>query len=358
MFSHTSENRFERRKHGLSSYQLVLVTDQFDEALQKSFLGRDGLGGDTDCRRPRLVEAGVFGVGRPGTKSHGIIVHLEVIHDGAFGAVGDDLGDAEVMTNGRIGDGRILGDSVGQFVDPTEGQIAHHASSLPHMGSADREQPTWTDVDEFRHTCQQTPGWREEWAFWFWSHDGSIGGYTGITVVGEGRSTQYWAALVRRGEPLLQVCELHGPPLRVSPSLLLKAEGLWADHDCESPFGQWTVTNECFAVALEDPDEVYRRSYGVATPMALDLEWYAESSPSPVEGGYEQAGTAHAVVELADGELEGEFLSRRTHRWGSWPWASEVVPTGGLRAPLSVDGVYIERVLGPTGWTERRLGDA
>lgn len=175
-------------------------------------------------------------------------------------------------------------------------------------------------------------------------------------MVGDGRSTNYWTALVRAGEPLLHVCELAGPPLRAAPSLLLKAEGLWADHDCESPLAQWTVANECFAVALDDPDEVYGRSYGVATPMAFDLEWYADSPPTPVEGGYEQRGTAHAVLELPDGALEGEFFSRRTHRWGSWAWGSDAPLSDGLRAPLCVDGARVERVLGPEGWVEYLSG--
>lgn len=223
------------------------------------------------------------------------------------------------------------------------------------MGALDRELQTFTDVDEARHSSTPAPQWREEWAFWFWSPDGGIGGYTGLTVVGDGRSTQYWAAVVRSDEPLVQVCELEGPPLRRAPSLLLKAEGLWADHDCEAPFAQWTVANECFAVALEDPDEVYDRSYGVATPMALDLEWYAESPAVAIVGGYEQSGIAYAVVELSGGAIEGEFLSRRTHRWGSWPWGSDPYRHG-LRAPLLVAGTRIERVLSPFGWAEYRSG--
>lgn len=159
---------------------------------------------------------------------------------------------------------------------------------------------------------------------------------------------------MRPNEPLLHVCELDGPALRPSASLLLKSAGLWADHDCESPFEQWTVANECYAVALDDPDEVFGRAYGVATPIAFDLEWYASSEPLPVAGGYEQIGTIHAVIEVPGGPIHDEFLSRRTHRWGAWPWGSDELSTDGRRAPLLVDGERIERVLTERGWAERQ----
>jgi hypothetical protein len=205
-----------------------------------------------------------------------------------------------------------------------------------------------------RHQFDGTPGWREEWSFAFWTADGHTGGYTGLTVVGDGSRTWYWTALVRPDEPLLHVCELTGPPLRPgSSSLLLKAEGLWADHDCEVPFEQWTVANECYAVALEDPDEVFARAYGVATPIAFDLEWYATDLPQTVVGGYGQPGEVHAVLEMPGGPLHQEFVSYRTHRWGEWPWGSDRLPDTGRRAPLLVEGIAIERVLDGDGWHER-----
>ena len=57
------------------------------------------------------------------------------------------------------------------------------------MDSPDR--PGLTVIDEMRHRTDGQPGWREEWAFWFWSADGSVGGYTGLTVVGNGNETWY-----------------------------------------------------------------------------------------------------------------------------------------------------------------------
>ena len=221
------------------------------------------------------------------------------------------------------------------------------------MTGPDRVSLPWSAADEMRHTSDGQPGWREEWAFWFWSADGLTGGYTGLTVVGGG--TWYWAALTRPGQPLLHVCDLGGPTLRPgSSSLLLKAEGLWADHDCEMPFEQWTVTNECYAVALDDPDEVFARAYGVPTPIAFDLEWYATDTVHEVAGGYGQVGAVHAVIELPGGLMHGEFLGYRTHRWGQWLWGSDLLADG-ARAPLLVDGIRVERRLTDRGWSETAL---
>jgi hypothetical protein len=206
-----------------------------------------------------------------------------------------------------------------------------------------------------RHECDGAPEWREEWSFAFWAADGRTGGYTGLTVVGDGSRTWYWTALVRPDEPLLHVCELAGPSLRPGPSsLLLKAEGLWADHDCEVPFEQWTVANECYAVALDDPDEVFARAYGVATPIAFDLEWYATDLPETVAGGYGQTGVVHAVLEMHGGPIHQEFVSYRTHRWGQWSWGSDPLESG-ARAPLYINGVRVERRLTTEGWTETVL---
>ena len=47
-----------------------------------------------------------------------------------------------------------------------------------------------------------------------------------------------------------------------------------------SPFEQWTVQNECYAVALDDPADALGRAYGESTPVAFDVEWYADGARS------------------------------------------------------------------------------
>ena len=97
----------------------------------------------------------------------------------------------------------------------------------------------------------------------------------------------------------------------------MRSSGLWADHICEAPFQQWTVANEAYAVALDDPDGALGRAYGVTAPIALDVEWYATGPPSALVDGYEQQGEVHGTIELGEGGLELDGLpAHRSHRWG------------------------------------------
>jgi len=58
-----------------------------------------------------------------------------------------------------------------------------------------------------------------------------------------------------------------------SDPLLVKGDGLWAEHTCDAPMEQWTVTNETYATALDDPDDALGRAYGEPTAVAFDIEW-------------------------------------------------------------------------------------
>ena len=143
--------------------------------------------------------------------------------------------------------------------------------------------------DEARHADAAV----EEWLFTCCT--GAMGVVSGYRIVG--RTAWYWAAVARAGEPLVHVTEW-AVPRRADP-LLVKADGLWAEHTCDAPMEQWTVANETYAAALDDPDDALGRAYGTPTAVAFDLEWYATGKPAPVESGYEQVGVVHGVIELA-----------------------------------------------------------
>ena len=89
---------------------------------------------------------------------------------------------------------------------------------------------------------------------------------------------------------------------------------------CDAPMEQWTVANETYAAALDDPDEALGRAYGMPSAVAFDLEWYATGPPVtlPAGDGYEQDGVVHGIVELPGGPLRlTEVPARRWHRWGA-----------------------------------------
>lgn len=197
----------------------------------------------------------------------------------------------------------------------------------------------------------------EEWVFTCWEPDGSAGLISGYRVHRvPGAMGWYWAALVGSGRPLLHVAEWH-VPARSDP-LLVKAHGLWAEHACDAPMQQWTIANETYAAALDDPDEALGRAYGVTSPVAFDLEWYATGPAVPVDGGYGQDGVVHGLVELAGGPLHlTEAPARRWHRWGTELGPIELPPAyahTGLRAPFAFpDGTVADWVLTPDGWRSR-----
>jgi hypothetical protein len=216
-------------------------------------------------------------------------------------------------------------------------------------------------TDERRHPSAAS----EEWLFTAWGPGGAQDGrrvqpatglISGYRIVGD--NGWYWAALARAGEPLLHVADWQ-VPLRSNP-LLVKGDRLWAEHTCDAPMEQWTVANETYAAALDDPDDAIGRAYGVPTALSWDLEWYAIAEPRAVTSGYEQAGVVHGVIEIggaASIHLE-EAPAHRWHRWGaqlSPVELREAFAHTGLRAPFAFpDQTTIDWVLTPDGWRLRR----
>lgn len=218
---------------------------------------------------------------------------------------------------------------------------------------------TYAPADEGRHPPGDQTWWAEGWTFTFHEPAAGVGGYVGVVLLPGQQRAWYWCALVRPGAPLLSVVDLDQTvPLQ---GLRLRRGSLWADHTCEAPFEQWTVGNETYAVALDDPEEALRQARGDAVPVAFDLEWYAEGPATPLgEGGiegYEQPGEVRGGIELKGGGLEVTGPGHRTHWWGVRDWFGTGfgVPAEGVRAPVlltSGDGraAALEHVLTPTGW--------
>ncbi|MGB3736246.1 MAG: hypothetical protein WA964_14905 [Ilumatobacter sp.] len=214
---------------------------------------------------------------------------------------------------------------------------------------------TWHDG---RH-----PGSVEEWVFSAWSADGSLGVVSGHRIVGT--TAWYWCALARAGLPLLHITDFD-VPVRADP-FILKGEAMWAEHFRDDPMRQWSVGNETYAAALDDADDALGRAYGIPTPIALDLEWYATGDATEVVGdhvdGYQQAGVVHGAIEvLGEPTIElVEVPAARWHRWTDSPGEAMgpmPLPTAsahtGIRAPFAFpDSTIVDLVLTPTGWRTR-----
>ncbi len=198
----------------------------------------------------------------------------------------------------------------------------------------------------------------EEWTCSCWRADGTLGLVTGWRVLHRRGRGWYWWALARAGRPLLHVAEWD-VVLRAD-RLLVKAPELWAGSECVAPFEQWTVGNEAYAAALDDPADALDRAYGMPTAVASDLEWYATAAAGAIPAGYRQEGTVHGEVEIA-GEPPLELVevpALRTHRWGE-RLGTEPLDRAlahlGLRVAFAFpDGTVDDRVLTADGWRHRR----
>ena len=209
----------------------------------------------------------------------------------------------------------------------------------------------------------------EEWVFAAWTPDASVGVISGHRIVG--RTAWYWSAIARDARPLLHIADFE-VPVRTDP-FIVKGEALWAEHTCDDPMAQWSIGNETYASAIDDPDEALGRAYGDPTPIAFDLEWYATGSATPLEPageraavdvGYEQVGVVHGAIEIL-GEPRLELVEVAAHRWHRWTSGAtgfapltlpEVRAHGGVRAPFAFpDGSVSDLVLTPDGWARRAV---
>ncbi|MFN8021808.1 MAG: hypothetical protein U0Q03_09805 [Acidimicrobiales bacterium] len=210
----------------------------------------------------------------------------------------------------------------------------------------------WTAADERRHVDSPVEAW------WWWGSgaDPDTGALVGVYVGFElrGRRFDYWAGLVRESEAYLYVEELDGTGLR--HGLEVKPPEMWAGHECDVPFGQWSFGNEAHGVLLDDPLEAWHRAHGTLVPVTFDVEWYATGAPdelaepsSPGVEGYRQDGEVDVQIELTEGLLTFRGPAERVHVWGA-PYlpTSFAMPndTRGLRAPYRRhDGIHVDQVL-------------
>ena len=206
--------------------------------------------------------------------------------------------------------------------------------------------PGHSPRDEARHPDAAVEAW------WWWgaNDDRTAGLFVGLEL--RERRFDYWAGLVRIGEPYLYIEELDGTGLR--SGLEIKPPQMWADHVCDVAFAQWSLGNEAHGVLLDDPLEAWRRAHGTPVPVTFDVEWYATGPAFPLgPRGYRQSGEIDAEIELTEGVLELTGPAERVHVWGA-PYlpASFAMPhdTRGLRAPYRrSDGTNVDQVL-TTRW--------
>ena len=145
--------------------------------------------------------------------------------------------------------------------------------------------------------------------FDFWLPDGSFGGFCWLDGAG------FVAGVVGEGRPYLLVKDLD---VRPPPgSWEIRAEGLWADHNCETAGEHWSFGLEAFGVAFDDPAEAVRPgAFGDRVPLGYDLEWDEGRVYGEVLIGTER-------LELdCEGTLSTDPAGSGAALWATWvAWA-------------------------------------
>jgi hypothetical protein len=194
-----------------------------------------------------------------------------------------------------------------------------------------------TDADEHRHEQGSDETWNESWYFDWTTTDGTLGGYVRLGFhpnLGSNRGeVWYWACVVGEGRRLVTVLDHEVPPPREG-SVEIRTEGLWATHTIETPFDHVSLGCEAFALALDDPAEVYGEMRGDRVPFGLDLEWETVGGayPYPHVSRYEVPCVVHGEVLLGDETIAVDAIGQRDHSWGARDWwtPSWVWTSGGL----------------------------
>ena len=150
-----------------------------------------------------------------------------------------------------------------------------------------------------------------------------IGVATEFVVMPTGRAA-FSFSVVGFDERLLSLIELDAaaPPL---PGLELRATGLWCEYAVQTPFDHVTVDLEAFAVALDDPDEVFRGAYGERMPLGAELEWETDGEPVAhrlddaelEEIDYAVPCRCHGELLVGHDAIEVDGWGWRSHRSGA-----------------------------------------
>ncbi|MCU0268442.1 MAG: hypothetical protein MUF83_07320 [Acidimicrobiales bacterium] len=181
-------------------------------------------------------------------------------------------------------------------------------------------QPT----DEWPHEPGPEQLWSESWYLDFHDRDGEVGGYVRVGRYPNLGVVWYWATVVGPGRRTVLVAD-HEVPVPAGRSLELRAPGLWADHNVETPLEHFSLGLEAFGVALDDPADAYRGLRGDRTPLGFDLEWETDGAVFPWPMGfdrYEIPCRVHGEVLVGEERIELDGFGQRDHSWGVRDWWS------------------------------------
>jgi hypothetical protein len=189
---------------------------------------------------------------------------------------------------------------------------------------------------EGRHEPSGRPAWEESWSFDALAPDGTTL-FVRLTLRPGDGVAWYWAYVCEPGRGVYVVRDGSVRPPR-PPGLEIRADGLWAELICETPFEYWSIGLEAFAVRLDDPFDAFRGERGERLPVGLDAEWELEAEPVTEPGAYTQAGRMRGLLLLGDRRVEVDLPAIRRHAWGErdWSGAPKAVAPGTVVSTVAI----------------------
>ena len=194
--------------------------------------------------------------------------------------------------------------------------------------------PPVDPADEARHQPDGIDLWNESYYLDWFTPDGSTGGYVRLGFVPSLGGVWYWACLVEEGGRLVTVID-HDVAAPTDPrSMEVRHDGLWADHHIHEPTERMSCSLEAFAVALDDPADVYHGAMGERVPFGFELDWETDRAayqwPPLTTPRYEIPCRVHGEVLVGQRRIEVDGWGQRDHSWGAprdwwsnrWCWSA------------------------------------
>jgi hypothetical protein len=157
----------------------------------------------------------------------------------------------------------------------------------------------------------------EQWQFDFWSPEHDLGGWTHFTYDLASRCGWYVTALIGVQRPLVLVVDPKIQIRELSQYLEFRAEGIWAQHVCETPLEHWSVGLEAFGVTLETVEDAMGDQWGIRTGVGFDLEWERIEDTEETDIGFRQRCSVTGEVLIDQEVIDLNVEGWRSRSWGS-----------------------------------------
>ena len=194
---------------------------------------------------------------------------------------------------------------------------------LPEPGAGRPPALRPQEADEARHPPGPEQLWNESWYFDVVSGDRKLGVYTRLGLYPNLGVSWLTALVCGPGRPTVGVIDF-AAPLPQAEDLTLAADGLRAEHICESALQRFRVRLSGVGQAHADPAGLLRGERGEPVEVGFDLLWETHGEPYAyrVTTRYEIPCRVSGTVTVGGETIAISGVGQRDHSWGPRDWWS------------------------------------